>query len=122
MNRQYNPYLTEYSRKLRSDMTKEERKLWYDFLRKLPVRFRRQVPFGKYIVDFYCSSRKLAIELDGSQHYENDEMRTTDAERDDYLLKQGIATVRYPNNYINRNFEWVCGDIILRLGLNSNKR
>ena len=51
-------------------MTKEERHLWYDFLRTLPVNFYRQKVLGSYIVDFYCASAKLVIELDGSQHFE----------------------------------------------------
>ena len=51
-------------------MTPEERHLWYDFLRNYPIRFNRQKIIGKYIVDFYCAKAKLIIELDGSQHFE----------------------------------------------------
>lgn len=50
-------------------MTKEECELWYKFLRKYPYQFRRQVTIGKCILDFYCAAAKLAIELDGSQHF-----------------------------------------------------
>ena len=65
----HNSELTPLAQRLRREMTKEERKLWYDFLNTYPYRFRRQVAFGHYILDFYCSSAKLAVELDGSQHY-----------------------------------------------------
>ena len=63
-------------------MTKEERHLWYDFLRDYPVRFLRQKVVGNYIVDFYCRQANLVIELDGSQHFEesgiaSDKARTT---------------------------------------------
>ena len=52
-------------------MTKEEKHLWYDFLKDYPKRFLRQKIIGKYIVDFYCSAAKIVIELDGSQHFED---------------------------------------------------
>ena len=58
------------AKQLRKEMTKEERHLWYDFLRSYPVRFSRQKVLGKYIADFYSAEAKLVIELDGSQHYE----------------------------------------------------
>jgi very-short-patch-repair endonuclease len=66
-------------------MTEAERKLWA-LLRgnQLGVRFRRQVPFGSYVVDFYCPAAKLVVELDGSQHY-TDNGRQEDEERDTYL-------------------------------------
>ena len=66
----HNKKLTAYAQELRKNMTKEERKLWYEYLSKYPYRFRRQVTCGSYILDFYCASAKLAVELDGSQHYE----------------------------------------------------
>ena len=66
----HNPSLTERAQTLRKNMTKEERRLWYEYLRNYPYRFRRQITFGNYILDFYCAAAKLAIELDGSQHYE----------------------------------------------------
>ena len=70
MNKTNNSRLRPYAQKLRREMTKEERHLWYDFLRTLPVNFYRQKVLGSYIVDFYCASAKLVIELDGSQHFE----------------------------------------------------
>ena len=60
----------ENARRLRSEMTPHERKLWYLFLRKYPVKIYKQRIIGRFIVDFYCASAKLVIELDGSQHYE----------------------------------------------------
>ena len=97
-------------------MTKEERRLWYDFLKQLPVTVNRQKVIGRFIVDFYCASAKLAIELDGSQHYEN-ENAASDRERDRALNMLGISVVRYSNNEVNRNFDGVCADLLDRLGL-----
>lgn len=70
MNGKHNKALTPIARKLRKDMTREERHLWYDFLREYPIRFLRQKVIGSYVVDFYCAAAKLVVELDGSQHYE----------------------------------------------------
>jgi very-short-patch-repair endonuclease len=70
MNNKQNPNLTDYAQQLRREMTKEEKHLWYDFLKSLPVTIQRQKVIGKYIVDFYCASAKLVIEIDGSQHYD----------------------------------------------------
>ena len=70
MERKHNPELTTNARALRKNMTKEEKHLWYDFLKTYPVRFLRQKVIDNYIVDFYCHSARLIIELDGSQHYE----------------------------------------------------
>ncbi|MBR5380947.1 MAG: endonuclease domain-containing protein [Clostridia bacterium] len=99
-------------------MTKEERRLWYDFLRLLPVTVNRQKVIGRYIVDFYCAKRKLVIELDGAQHYEEDGA-ASDRERDEALKRLGITVVRYSNADVNRNFEGVCADLLKRLGLTS---
>ena len=70
MNGKHNKALTPIARKLRKDMTREERHLWYDFLREYPIRFLRQKVIGSYVVDFYCAAAKLVVELDGAQHYE----------------------------------------------------
>ena len=88
-------------------MTKEERHLWYDFLKSYPVKFRRQEIFGKYIADFYSPSAKLVIELDGSQHYE-DKAMADDADRTAYLKKYGVRVIRIPNNMIHQKFREVC--------------
>lgn len=80
-------------------MTKEERHLWYDFLKDLPVMVHRQKVIGKYIVDFYIASAKLVIELDGSQHYDA-QGQAADKQRDTYLKEQGLTVLRIPNNAI----------------------
>ena len=92
-------------------MTKEERRLWYDFLKKLPVTVNRQKVIGRYIVDFYCASEKLVIELDGSQHFEGLGMEH-DKVRDTDLSNLGIKVLRYSNQDVNFNFEGVCKDIL----------
>ncbi|MBR2743101.1 MAG: endonuclease domain-containing protein [Clostridia bacterium] len=107
MDRKHNKSLVQNARELRKSMTKEERNLWYKFLKDYPVRFSRQKVLGKYIVDFYSASAKLIIELDGSQHYEEAGQRY-DTKRDEYLKKYGLKIIRIPNNEINKNFGEVC--------------
>ena len=68
MNETYNRKLKRNARVLRKNMTKEERHLWYDCLKNLPVTVHRQKIFGPYIVDFYIAEGRLIIELDGTQH------------------------------------------------------
>ena len=103
-------YLGQNAKILRKNMTREERHLWYDYLRSLPVMVHRQKVIGRYIVDFYIASAGLVIELDGSQHYENDNMEK-DAERTDYLKGYGLKVIRIPNNEVSRNFRGVCEHI-----------
>ena len=103
----HNPKLSHNAKVLRRNMTKEERHLWYDFLRTYPIRFLRQKVFGNYIVDFYCSKASLVIELDGSQHFEPSEI-LKDKERTEYLESLGLRVIRIPNNEINHNFIAVC--------------
>ena len=107
MYRKHNPKLTTNARNLRKNMTKEERHLWYDFLRNYPVRFMRQRVIGNYIVDFYCAQAKLVVELDGSQHYEAECVKK-DEERTAFLKSFGLSVLRIPNNEVNSNFEGVC--------------
>ena len=107
MERKHNKNIVPAAKMLRKNMTKEERHLWYDFLRGYPVRFLRQKVLGKYIVDFYCAQAKLVIELDGSQHYENDAL-IYDQERTEFLEQYGLAVLRIPNNEIKQNFRGVC--------------
>ena len=84
--------------------------LWNLFLKRYPLRFRRQYVIGNYIVDFYCHSAKLAVELDGSQHYEAAEAEK-DRIRTNYLETQGIAVLRFSNLDVLRRFEDVCAEI-----------
>lgn len=102
-----NPSLKQNAQNLRRNMTKEERKLWYDFLRDYPAQFRRQLVIGNYIVDFYCEKAKLVVELDGSQHYEPEGVEA-DARRTQYLQSLGLCVLRFSNGDVNRNFRGVC--------------
>ena len=110
MQSKHNKQLVPLAKQLRKEMTKEERHLWYDFLRTYPIRFSRQKVLGKYIADFYSAEAKLVIELDGSQHYENDNVEK-DTERTDFLKSYGLRVLRIPNNEISRNFCGVCAYI-----------
>ena len=116
MNKTSNSKLTSISKVLRHNMTREEKHLWYDFLKKLPVTFHRQKVIGKYVVDFYCASKKLVIELDGFQHYEEDGV-LKDAKRDAYLKGLGIHVLRYTNIDINKRFDEICVDILKNIDL-----
>ena len=112
MQPKHNPKLVPLAKQLRKGMTKEERHLWYDFLRNYPVRFSRQKVLGKYIVDFYCASAKLVVELDGSQHCDSDGLKS-DQIRTDFLQGYGLTVIRIPNNAVSQNFEGVCQSIDL---------
>ena len=107
MQPKHNSKLVPLAKQLRKDMTKEERHLWYDFLRGYPVRFSRQKVLGRFIADFYSAKAKLVIELDGSQHYE-DSNAEKDAERTAFLEGYGLRVIRIPNNEVNQNFAGVC--------------
>lgn len=110
MNNLHNKKFTHNSQLLRKNMTKQERHLWYDFLKNLPVTIHRQKIIGNYIVDFYCASAKIVIELDGSQHYEDKGIKK-DIIRDEYLKENGITVLRYSNLDVDKNFKGVCEDI-----------
>ena len=110
MNIPKNKELLGNAKRLRREMTQEERKLWYLFLQKYPVKIYKQRIIGPYIVDFYCAKAKLVIEINGSQHYEEaghdyDERRTA------YLSDLGLRVVRYSNADINYRFDRVCEPI-----------
>ena len=107
MQRKHNKEIVPTAKMLRKNMTKEEKHLWYDFLRTFPVRFCRQKVLGKYIADFYCASAKIVIELDGSGHY-TEEGKESDAIRTAFLEGYGIRVIRIPNKKIHRKFNWVC--------------
>ena len=114
MEYKHSKALVTPAKNLRKQMTKEERHLWYDYLRSYTPRFLRQKILGKYIVDFYCPAAKTVIELDGSQHYtatglEKDSQRTT------YLAQYDITVIRIPNNEVMYNFRSVCEYIDLHI-------
>ena len=100
----------ENARRLRREMTPHERKLWYLFLRKYPVKIYKQRIIGRFIVDFYCASAKLVIELDGSQHYEPQGM-AYDSERSAFLTALGLEVLRFSNRDVDRDFRGVCTQI-----------
>ena len=107
MGNQWNSKLVPNARSLRREMTKQERRLWYNFLRDYPIHFYRQRVVGPYIVDFYCTKAQLVVELDGSQHFEDDGLEA-DKVRDEFLRNQGLTVLRFPNNAVNENFDGVC--------------
>jgi very-short-patch-repair endonuclease len=112
----YNKKLVSNAQELRKNMTAEERHLWYDFLKKLPIPVKRQKNIENYILDFYIPSAKLAIEIDGRQH-KLAENREDDRIRDEFLNSLGITVVRYTNDDIRDRFQAVAKDILNRLGL-----
>ena len=114
MNQTNNSKLTRISKLLRRNMTKEEKHLWYDFLKDLPQTVNRQKVIGKYVVDFYCASAKLVIELDGSQHGSKC-AKEQDFLRDQYLKELGIEVIRFSNMDIWKSFDAVCLEILERL-------
>ena len=103
----HNRELVGNARQLRKNMTAEERTLWYQYLRTYPVKFYRQRTMGHYIVDFYCAKARLVVEIDGSQHYE-DEGLEYDRARTAFLESLGLKVLRVPNNEIWKNLRGVC--------------
>ena len=112
----HNSKLTLYARELRNNMTIAEKKLWYGYLNKYCLRFRRQVTIGNYILDFFIPSVNIAIELDGSQHYEP-EAKVYDSLRDEDLSLDGIKVIRYNNIDLTKNFDGVIADIMKNIGI-----
>lgn len=102
-----NPDMRKRAQTLRRNATKEENKLWYQYLRKYPVQWNRQKIIGGYIVDFYCRRANLAVELDGSQHFQTESIKY-DQVRTEYLSGAGIHVIRFTNLDVNLRFESVC--------------
>ena len=98
------------AKELRKNMTPQERKLWYCYLKDSGIHWNRQKVIGKYIVDFCCSKYKVIIELDGSQHFE-EEALLYDAERTKVLESYGLLVLRYTNHDIHTKFDDICKDI-----------
>jgi len=103
--------MTQLARNLRNNATPQERKLWYLFLSKFPLRFHRQKTIGPYIVDFYCHKAKLVIEIDGGQHIEQ-QNQESDQKRTEYLGSIGVDVIRFTNRDIDHNFDGVCNEIV----------
>jgi very-short-patch-repair endonuclease len=106
------PEATARTRRLRRDATRAETKLWYLLQRGQMegLSFRRQHPLGKYIVDFYCSPPKLAIEVDGGQHGEQPH-QAHDERRSQWLRSKGVTILRFWNNDVFGNIEGVWEEI-----------
>ncbi len=107
IQRKHNKSIVPIAKILRKNMTKEEKHLWYDFLRTYPVRFSRQKVLGKFIADFYSAEAKLVIELDGSGHYSKEKIQY-DTERTLFLQEYGLQVLRITNTDIQKNFRGVC--------------
>ncbi len=117
----YNKANVPLARGLRKNMTKWERKLWYEFLRSYPLRFQRQKPIGNYIADFYCAKARFVIELDGGGHYTEEQIRK-DAVRTEDLENMGIHVVRILNRDIDKNFRGVCEYIDMLVKKHSSEK
>ena len=116
MSYSYNKNLVKNAQTLRKNMTPEEKHLWYDFLKHLPLTVNRQKNIENFIVDFFIAKNKIAIEIDGIQH-EGDRNKEKDIARDAELEKMGITVLRYSNHSIRYNFNRVCEDILKHLEL-----
>jgi len=103
----YNPKLVERAKELRKNMTEAERKLWNEYLRNFKYRVLRQRPIHHFIVDFYCPTLKLVIEIDGDQHYTEDG-KAYDEERRKILESYGLREIRFRNKEVLNEFERVC--------------
>lgn len=104
---------TEFARGLRRRQTDAERLLWSRLRdrRLLGWKFRRQVPLGPYVVDFYCHERQLVVELDGGKHLGS----AADVERDAWLRGQGLRVLRFWNHDVLVRTEGVLEAILLAL-------
>ena len=110
----YRPDLRKKAQLLRKNMTQQEKHLWYDFLRDYRPQFYRQKPMLTYILDFYCPTARIAVELDGSQHFE-ETAQLYDEKRTQELRSIGIDILRYTNREIEDSFEGVCQSIELAI-------
>ncbi len=102
----YTRKLIPRAREMRTNMTEPEKRMWYQCMKKVPQRFRRQRPFGPYIVDFYCAEFKVVIEIDGDSHSSSD-AQEYDAERTAYLQGLGLRVIRFSNRDVMENLDGV---------------
>jgi very-short-patch-repair endonuclease len=103
----------ENARRLRREVTPPEARLWMALRRRAAggLRFRRQHPIGPYVLDFYCDSAKLAVEVDGFAHVTGDHPER-DARRDEWLALRGIRTLRIDARGVREELDGVVGLII----------
>ncbi len=107
----YNPKLVPYAKKLRQNMTPGEIALWREVKgKKLGVRFSRQIPIDQYIVDFYCKNLQLAIEVDGSIHFK-DEQQNKDIIRQNRLESLGVVLIRFNDLDVKNNLSLVLEEL-----------
>jgi very-short-patch-repair endonuclease len=106
------------AKKLRSNMTDAERRLWYRLRahRFAGIKFKRQVPIGRYVVDFACMSRKVVLEIDGGQHADNEGDRVRDLQ----LAEQGFKVLRFWNNDVLKQTDTVLEVIMATLNSESD--
>ena len=115
MQNQATPKAQVNARALRRDMTDAERKLWSGLRsEQLGFKFRRQHPLGAYIADFACLEPKLIVELDGSQHADN---QAYDMARDAFFISQGFEVLRYASNAPFQNLDGVLSAILHQLNM-----
>jgi very-short-patch-repair endonuclease len=112
--RKHNKALTPRAKALRKNMTPQERKLWYEFLQNYPVRVLRQKVILSYIVDFYCSKAKLVIEVDGGQHFQEENM-AFDEERTKVIEGFDLEVMRFNNHQVDHEFDAVCSAIDVKI-------
>ncbi|MCD6309023.1 MAG: endonuclease domain-containing protein [Candidatus Latescibacteria bacterium] len=99
----YNPDLTGRARELRKNMTPAEKRLWFELLHAFPLKVYRQRPIDHYIVDFYCPSLRLVIEVDGEQHI-SEAAKCYDGARDAVLASYCLHVLRLPNEEVMNEF------------------
>ncbi|WP_435626525.1 endonuclease domain-containing protein [Candidatus Ferrigenium straubiae] len=106
--------LLDNAKSLRRNLTDAEQRLWYHLRahRFMGLKFKRQKPIGRYVVDFVCIEKKLVIELDGGQHADS---LKADGERDAWLRGQGYTVLRFWNNELMNEMEGVLERIRLAL-------
>ena len=110
--RHTHPAILSRARELRREMTPQEHKLWQRLRGKqlLGLRFRRQHPINRFILDFFCYEHKVAVEIDGDSHYQPDQQEYDQA-RTDWLVQHGIRVIRFTNRDLDANIEGVLGEI-----------
>jgi very-short-patch-repair endonuclease len=106
----YNPKLVIFAKKMRRHPTLAEKKLWLEYLRGHKLRFLRQRPIDNFIVDFYCASCKLVIEIDGDSHFSED-AQVYDQHRTSILEGYGLRVIRFTNDEVLHSFDAVCEGI-----------
>lgn len=117
-----NNSMLKTAKMLRKNMTPQERKLWYLFLRKYPVKIYKQRIIESFIVDFYCASARLVIEIDGSQHFTEQGIEY-DKERSAIIEGYGLKVLRFTNYEVDTAFSNVCEtiDSAIKAVLEENK-